>query len=277
MARIAWVGSINPELYIGLCEEEIVVCSGKSAQTYGFEGADAAAFLAIEAHLIENPSFKTDDAAVQKAVDLLQGKESIAARSESLQVSIEHFDAQTECYVFQEWAFALVIDDAHLACEIKSALAFLGAKKRAYPNCVIEVDRVDMLHCSVRLNGKIEHEALLIARLVPWLFDVLRIGYYQSQKYWMALHAGVMSLKEHSLLFVAPSGNGKSTLCAYLMAQGFTLFSDEIALIDESANLLPVILPLSIKEGSWERLDEWYPKLMQSDVYERFDGQSIRR
>ena len=57
------------------------------------------------------------------------------------------------------------------------------------------------------------------------------------------IHGGVVAKNGKALLFTAPSGQGKSTLVAYFVAQGWTYLSDELAPIDPSA---ATVLPFPI-------------------------------
>jgi HprK-related kinase A len=67
----------------------------------------------------------------------------------------------------------------------------------------------------------------------------------------LMIHAAVVERNGRALLLPAPPGSGKSTLCAALVARGWRLLSDELALIDRnSGRLVPVPRPISLKNDS---------------------------
>lgn len=80
----------------------------------------------------------------------------------------------------------------------------------------------------------------------------------------LVLHAGVLAdAKDRSLLITAPSGGGKSTLTAHLMARGMRYLSDEFGLLslDGKATLQPYPRPLSLKNASIDITREVWPHL----------------
>jgi len=69
------------------------------------------------------------------------------------------------------------------------------------------------------------------------------------------------------LLLPAPPGSGKSTLCAALVARGWRLLSDELALIDmETGMLLPLPRPISLKNQSIRIIAGFWPEAQMSEV-----------
>ncbi|MDX6751330.1 hypothetical protein SH611_16065 [Geminicoccaceae bacterium 1502E] len=78
---------------------------------------------------------------------------------------------------------------------------------------------------------------------------------------WMAVvHAGAVADARGAVLLPAPSGGGKSTLAAGLVAAGWRFLSDDIAPIDAGrGEVAPVPLALSAREGSWPILRGLFP------------------
>lgn len=69
----------------------------------------------------------------------------------------------------------------------------------------------------------------------------------------LILHAAVVERDGVALLLPGHSGVGKSTLCAGLVASGWRLLSDELALLDPADGLLrPLARPISLKNESIE-------------------------
>jgi hypothetical protein len=72
-------------------------------------------------------------------------------------------------------------------------------------------------------------------------------------------HAGVAALGERAFMFCGPSGQGKSTLVAALLARGWTYFSDEIAAIDASSGAVhpfPLAPRRRVHDGDFVPLDD---------------------
>ena len=63
-----------------------------------------------------------------------------------------------------------------------------------------------------------------------------------------------------ALLLSAPPGSGKSTLCAGLVASGWRLLSDELALVDpKTLEIWPLARPICLKEESIELIRRTAP------------------
>ena len=98
---------------------------------------------------------------------------------------------------------------------------------------------------------------------------------YQSAPYLMALHAGAVTSEAGTVVMPAESGSGKTTLTAALVQKGFSLYSDEIALLENDGKLTPLPFSLNIKEGSWEVL-KGIGAEVEGPEFLRFDGQKVR-
>jgi HprK-related kinase A len=74
------------------------------------------------------------------------------------------------------------------------------------------------------------------------------------------VHAAVVERDGRAVILPAPPGSGKSTLCAALVARGFRLFSDEVALIDvETGRLVPIPRPISLKNAAIATIAGFWP------------------
>jgi hypothetical protein len=80
---------------------------------------------------------------------------------------------------------------------------------------------------------------------------------------WLAYcHAAAVRRGDHSVLLPGGSGVGKSTLTAYLVAQGFGYLGDDlIAMGAADGTLWPLPTRLSLKAGAWPILEPLYPVL----------------
>ncbi len=80
----------------------------------------------------------------------------------------------------------------------------------------------------------------------------------QAHQYLM-IHSAVVEKNGIACILPGPPGSGKSTLCAALVANGWRLFSDEMALIEiESGLLVPNPRPISLKNQSIEIIKNYW-------------------
>ena len=77
---------------------------------------------------------------------------------------------------------------------------------------------------------------------------------------YLILHAGVVEKGGHAVIMAAPPGSGKSTLCAALIARGWRLLSDELALVSpDDGRLTPLPRPVSLKNESIDVIRSFAP------------------
>ena len=77
------------------------------------------------------------------------------------------------------------------------------------------------------------------------------------------LHAGAVMIGGQALLFAGQGGSGKTTLVAYLASNGYEYLSEDVTPLAQGnpLKIKPIPLPLSIKAGSWQALQPYYPEL----------------
>lgn len=90
---------------------------------------------------------------------------------------------------------------------------------------------------------KVEHSQAMFEWGLNWALASFFHNY-------LILHSAVVEWKGKGVLLSAVSGSGKSTLSAELSLQGWRLLSDELALIDDKLNLIPLARPISLKNSS---------------------------
>ena len=84
---------------------------------------------------------------------------------------------------------------------------------------------------------------------------------------YLVVHAAVVERGGRALLLPAPPGSGKSTLCAALVARGWRLLSDELALIDrDTGRLVPLPRAISLKNESIPIIARFWPDAVMGAV-----------
>ena len=85
---------------------------------------------------------------------------------------------------------------------------------------------------------------------------------------WIAsLHAAAVSRGDHGVLIPAIGGSGKTTLAAYLVAQGYCLVNDDMVVLRETdMKFAAAPMAMSIKAGAWPLLNPYYAQLAQQPM-----------
>jgi HprK-related kinase A len=84
---------------------------------------------------------------------------------------------------------------------------------------------------------------------------------------YLLLHGAVLEKDGEAIIFPAPPGSGKSTLCAYLSHSGWRLLSDEMTVINLTTGLVePFVRPICLKNDSIDLFNSWFPEAFISNV-----------
>ena len=84
---------------------------------------------------------------------------------------------------------------------------------------------------------------------------------------YLIVHGGVVERDGRALVLPAPPGSGKSTLCAALVARGWRLLSDELALVDLSGQTVtPMPRPISLKNQAIDAIRTFWPEARIGEV-----------
>mgnify|MGYP006100004527 FL=1 len=83
----------------------------------------------------------------------------------------------------------------------------------------------------------------------------------------LIVHAAVLVKNNQAIIFPASPGSGKSTLTAYLSLNGWTLYSDEMAIIDlENQKVSPLYRPVCLKNDSISIIKTLHPEAQMTPV-----------
>ncbi|MBO6503771.1 MAG: HprK-related kinase A [Kordiimonadaceae bacterium] len=138
-----------------------------------------------------------------------------------------------------------------------------------YPECQASLDPDDVTEIMLRLKApnvfrrfirpQISPDPGFHVPAVPLPESMAPLGFEMGLNLSVALktcrfvtiHAGVVAKNGSAIMMSAASGGGKSTLAAALHSEGYSLFSDEFALLDlDSADVRAYPRPISLKQQS---------------------------
>ena len=102
-----------------------------------------------------------------------------------------------------------------------------------------------------RFDDQAPFKPLPLAQALPFFEWGFNWCVAQHAHRYLVLHAAVVARGNQALLLPGAPGAGKSTLCAGMVARGWRLLSDELALIrPERGDLVPLPRPISLKNAS---------------------------
>lgn len=83
----------------------------------------------------------------------------------------------------------------------------------------------------------------------------------------LIIHSAVLVKNGKAIIFPAEPGSGKSTLSAYLALSGWSLYSDELAIIEmDSAKVNPLFRPVCLKNDSIDLVKKWFPQSIFTEI-----------
>ncbi len=112
--------------------------------------------------------------------------------------------------------------------------------------------------------------APLPERLAPIMFEQALNWCVATRTFThLILHSAVVAKAGRAVILPGQSGQGKSTLCAALVARGWRHLSDEFALLDpDTLAITAHPRPISLKNRSIAVVSAWAPELAMSPAYE---------
>lgn len=77
----------------------------------------------------------------------------------------------------------------------------------------------------------------------------------QYEPHIFAIHGGAVEYKKRAYLFIAATTSGKTTLTAYLTANGFGYLTDDCILLDQNSFMIyPFTTPIHLRDGGYQVL-----------------------
>jgi hypothetical protein len=160
----------------------------------------------------------------------------------------------------------MAVQDPQLASFIRNPLRPLEVT--ATPETRIEVRmRIDGGSTVIR-DGRIVRDAVPRAGLKEGVYEALLTWLWPARPIETLIHAGAVAIDEIAWCFPASSGSGKSTLVAHLIGAGYQYLTDDLVALDRDDNVLPLPIPMSLKEGSWPLVGRPFPSLADAPIVE---------
>ena len=187
-----------------------------------------------------------------------------------------HAGPGSRCYRLAGLNVVIRCRDTAIEDAVHPLMRHLEAPPRGCAAVVIDVDRNERGY-GVRFGGDRSVACRYRNALAPLVVGAIGYAALERSEGFMALHAAAMATSAGALLLPGVSGSGKSTLAAALTAEGWDYLSDDIAILEEGRlDVIPVPLPIALKERAWPLLANRYRNLQGLPVHHRCDGQRVR-
>jgi HprK-related kinase A len=109
-------------------------------------------------------------------------------------------------------------------------------------------------------DGLAPFKPLPLAQAFPMFEWVMNWAVSSRANRYLIIHSAVVEKDGLAAILPAPAGSGKSTLCAALVARGWRLLSDELALVRlDTGELAPLPRPISLKNASIDIIRRYAP------------------
>ena len=265
--------------------EEGIVYSQEQNRIAGLDAAGVLAYQAFDAgaslHDLEGLS-----GAGQTSLATIQALNTIFALSKGrfpeTQSHGEHIDWPTLSTPrnanFKICDLPVLLECPYETLETLSQDCFLSCPSTSQPaRFQLRVEERAQSSWAILLNEQEVFSNVADEQIGLGLLHAMRSLLYHSAPYDVAFHAAMVADDEHGIMLCAPREFGKSTLAAYLAAHGFTVVSDEPALLNlDAVTIAPVEMPISLKEGTWRILEKDWPQLLNAPIHLRSDGCRIK-
>lgn len=276
--------SLNSFLTIYLLGDESILFSVQNRRLFGLDRSTTFLLLRLaDAETVAGLTSvlglgETDVVVAEELAALLSGQELPAEeyRATSYCLDVVPPDVSPPpCYRLLTTFITVSCPDSYLRARLTSSLTHLQIPDQSEIDLAVGIVPEGNLW-RLCLNGVPQGGESAADTLLSVIFDRLRIIAYQRFPYLLAVHAAAVTDGRRTIVLAGLSGSGKSTLAATLLARGYRLFSDEVALLDQDGDLVPIPLGLCLKEGSWPLLKDHFPEFADLPVHKRWDGLAVR-
>jgi hypothetical protein len=126
-------------------------------------------------------------------------------------------------------------------------------------------------------DGRCAGQCDTVQGLTPLAHGVILMSALQARRCVFVFHAAALAMDAEAVLLPGAPGSGKSTLAAALMNSGLSYCTDELVVLDdEDGRVHPAPVSIGLKEGAWEVLAPYDPRIRDLPIHLRTDGRSIR-
>jgi hypothetical protein len=150
-----------------------------------------------------------------------------------------------QCYKVHNFRFSLATDCEELKSELGLLTRAMAAKpgkcSTAWTVSGFQDQQRGLRSYRLYESGNLICETDDRARLLDTLEWAIMTGILQSTRHFIQLHAAGVDVDGQALLFVGPSGAGKTSLVLSLLLKGLKCLSDEVILVEPGTNR---VLPL---------------------------------
>lgn len=103
-----------------------------------------------------------------------------------------------------------------------------------------------------------------------FVMELLCVLHNKKEHDWLGtFHASTVSNGKEAIMLVGDSGNGKSTFCALLMANGLDLIADDITpVLSKNQQVYRYPSAISIKQGAFDMLTKYFTNFNEFDSFD---------
>ncbi len=239
---------------------------GETADLLGVDGEERDVFVALDPDELDaQAEGETPDVGDEDASDDAGNAGASSRVQAAAQRTVQHYRLLTT-------TFRVRCESPEIGRQIHEALSHLS-QSAVEPDVVVDIGG----GWRIFENGALVSELRSPEAIVPAVKQQLRQLAVERHPFLLSVHAGVVAFGPDCVLLPASAGSGKTTLTAALLKAGATYFSDEIALMADSAlAVTPVPLSLTVKDGSLEPLRPLYAELDTLTPHVREDYVPVR-
>ena len=171
-----------------------------------------------------------------------------------------------------------VIVDSEAAAVVDDLFGHLAAPEEAARDdwATLEVSRHNG-RWALSVDGALLGACDRTSEIGPVIYRIGSILAYRASACFAAIHAAAVARDSRCALLPGPSGTGKSTLTAALVANGYRYCADDVAVLaGDPLRLFPAPLKIGLKHDAWQALEKLWPDLTGLSIHYRADGKLLK-